>query len=88
MIAAPESFMDEISRFKRPLIIYNIKWHLARFPKDLVRHWWDDHGGLPHATSQLAYGAYKAGRKPGPLFKGPPWKLQLRVIAGGASASA
>jgi len=88
MSAAPESFVDEIWRFKRPLIIYNIRWHLAHFPKDLIRHWWNEHKGLPYVTSQAAYRAYKAGRKPGPLFKGPPWKLRLRVINGGASASA
>jgi hypothetical protein len=81
--AVPESFVDEIWRFKRPLIIYNMRWHLARFPRDLIDHWWNECGGLPWPTSNVAYRAWKAGERPGKLYRGALWKPALRVIEGG-----
>jgi hypothetical protein len=54
-------------------------------PADLVRFWWDHERCLPWPTSQLAFEAYKAGKKPGHLYKGPPWKAKFAVIDGGKS---
>ena len=83
MMAMPETFTEELARFRRGLLRYNIKWHLMTFPKDLVRQWYCVDGALPWPTSGLAYRDWKTGRKCSRLFKGPTHFPQLHVIEGG-----
>jgi hypothetical protein len=40
MTAAPKTFFEELQQLKRRMKIYNLRWHLARFPKDLLAHSW------------------------------------------------
>jgi hypothetical protein len=88
MSIAPETFHDELRRFRRSLAIYNMRHHLAHYPRDLVRHWWRVERGLPTPSSGIAYHAWKTGLRPGHLYQGPPhWPPQLRVIEGGALLS-
>jgi hypothetical protein len=82
---APQTFNDELNCLHRAMKIYNIRYHLAIFPKDLVRSWWNQAGDMPEPTSGLAYLAYKAGLAPRRrLCKGRHWR-QLRIIEGGRS---
>ena len=86
--AAPRTFSDELHRLFCAMKIYNMRYHLAIFPKDLVRSWWKE-GDLPAPTSQLAYLAYKAGFEPRRrLYRGPPHKPQLKIIDGGKATIA
>jgi hypothetical protein len=79
----PQTFRDELLRLQRTMKIYNTRYHLAIFPKDLVRSWWDHAGDMPEPTSGLAYLAYKAGVAPRRrLCKGRQWR-QFRIINGG-----
>jgi hypothetical protein len=82
----PMTFRDELLRTKHSMIRYNMRHHLSRYPKDLVRFWWSDEGDLPWPTSWLAYESYTRGEKPGPLYKGPPHRPKLKVIEGGKAA--
>jgi hypothetical protein len=85
--AGPSCFVEaldfEYLRIRNEMMRYNFRYHLAKYPTDLVRFWWDHERCLPWATSQLAFEAYKAGRKPGHLYKGPPHFPKLRIIDGG-----
>ena len=85
----PSCFLEmldiEYERIRRRMKIYILRWHLARYPVDLLRVWWRKERGMPHATRQRAFESYKAGKKPGPLYKGPSHWPKLRVIAGGHS---
>jgi hypothetical protein len=82
----PETFHGELRRFACRLRRYNMRWHLAIFPRDLVRTWWKVDRCMPWPTSNAAYWDYKAGRLPRRrLFKGPSHFPQLRLIEGGAS---
>jgi hypothetical protein len=81
----PDTFYGELRRFERRLQRYNLRWHLATFPRDLVRAWWKSGRRMPWPTSNAAYEAFKAGRPPSRcLFSGPSHFPQLRVIDGGA----
>jgi hypothetical protein len=85
MSAAPETFYDDLLEAKRRMKVYNLRWTLARYPVDLVRHWWRVDGDLPYATSRHAYAAFKRGEKPGSLYRGAPHWPKLRVMRGGRS---
>lgn len=63
-VTEPQTFHDELARVARGMKIYNMRYHLSMFPRELVRSWWDRHGDLPEPTSMLAYLAYKAGMAP------------------------
>ena len=79
----PQTFNDELNCLHRGMQIYNFRYHLAIFPKDLVRSWWDKHGDLPGPTSKPAYLAYTAGLPPRRrLCKGRHWP-QFRIVEGG-----
>jgi hypothetical protein len=78
----PETFLDELYRVRNRLHRYNLRFHLARFPKDLLAQWWRKDGMLPRATSRVAYQNYKAGAAPGKLYRGPLARPQLRIIDG------
>jgi hypothetical protein len=78
-----EALDEEYQRARRKMMRYNFRYHLSKYPKDLLRFWWDHDRCLPWVTSQFAFEAYKSGTKPGPLYKGPPHKTQLKVIDGG-----
>ena len=75
----------EYARIRNRMMRYRFRYHLSKYPADLVRFWWRKEGCLPWSTSQLAFEAYKAGAKPGPLSKEPSHWPKLRVIAGGNS---
>jgi hypothetical protein len=85
----PSSFVQmlewEYDRIRDKLMTYIFRYHLSKYPKDLLRFWWTHEGCMPWATCQLAFEAYRAGKKPGPLYKGPPHRPQLKVIEGGRS---
>ena len=85
--AEPSCFLEaldlEYTRTRNRLMIYMLRYHLARYPVDLLRYWFRREGGMPNPTMQRAFESYRAGEKPGPLYKGPPWKPQLRIIEGG-----
>jgi hypothetical protein len=87
--SGPSCFLEvldiEYERIRRRLKIYILRWHLARYPVDLLPVWWRKERGMPHATSQRAFESYKNGEKPGALYKGPPDRPKLRVIEGGNS---
>jgi hypothetical protein len=78
-----EALEQEYLRIRNKMKTYIIRYHLSKYPKDLLRFWWTNEGGMPWPTSQLAFKAYKAGKKPGHLFKGPPQRPKLKVIEGG-----
>jgi hypothetical protein len=82
-----ELLEQEYLRARNRMMIYILRYHLSRYPKDLLRSWWRDEGCMPWPTSQLAFAAYKAGMKPGRLYRGAPHRPQLRLIRGGQSAS-
>jgi hypothetical protein len=83
----PSSFVEaldeEYRRLRNKMMTYIFRYHLSKYPTDLVHFWWTKEGGMPWPTSQLAFKAYKAGKKPGQLFKGPPQRPKLKVIEGG-----
>jgi hypothetical protein len=66
------------------MMIYMLRWHLARYPVDLLRYWFRREGGMPAPTRQSAFRSYAAGEQPGRLFRGPLHFPKLRVIDGGA----
>jgi hypothetical protein len=70
-------------RSRNKHMTYLFRYHLSRYPKDLLREWWDRDRCLPWVTSKLAFQAYKAGEKPGHLYKGPPHRPKLKVVEGG-----
>jgi hypothetical protein len=76
---------EEYLRIRNKMMRYNFRYHLSKYPADLVRLWWDHERCLLWPTSQLAFEAYKSGKKPGHLYKGPPWKAKFAVIDGGKS---
>jgi hypothetical protein len=78
----PTCFIEELHRYRDVLKRYNLRYHLARYPKDVLAMWWRKDGCLPFVTSQFAFESYKAGKPPGRLYRGAPWKTQLRVIDG------
>jgi hypothetical protein len=80
-----ELFEQEYRRIRNGMMAYIFRYHLARYPKDLLRDWWRKEGCMPWATSQLAFEAYKAGMKSGRLYRGAPHRPQLKVIEGGRS---
>jgi hypothetical protein len=80
---APQTFRDELLRLHRAMKIYNIRYHLAIFPKDLVRSWWNQAGDMPGPTSGLAYLAYKAGLAPRRRLCKGRHRPQFRIINGG-----
>ncbi|MGY8660952.1 hypothetical protein Q3C01_01120 [Bradyrhizobium sp. UFLA05-109] len=80
-----KTFHDEIRRYRRSLARWNLRYHLSKYPRDLLRYWIDEEGALPVGTCSTAFRAWQAGVKPGRLYKGPPWRPQLRVVAGGKS---
>ncbi len=73
---APETFAAELKRITRPITrsmkIFNMRYHLSRYPRDLVAFWWRIEGDLPYLTSRIAFEAFKRGEKPRTLHKGPP----------------
>lgn len=81
--AGPQSFRDELDALFRVMKIYNLRHHLAMFPRDLVREWFDEGGDMRQPTSRLVYIAWKRGVAPRRrLYKGPPHRPQLKVISG------
>jgi hypothetical protein len=77
-----------LDRLMRAMKVYNMRDHLARYPKDLLRLWWDEEGDLPRVTSSRAYQRYANGEPPRrKLYKEPcegyGFKPKLRVIEGG-----
>ena len=83
----PHTFLEELYRYRDVLHRYNFRYHLARYPKDLVAYWWRKENILPQPSSKLALKSFKAGEPAGRLYRGPLWKPQLRVIQGGAGKS-
>jgi hypothetical protein len=85
--AGPQSFRDDLDARFRAMKIYNLRNHLAIFPRDLVREWWDEGGDMPEPTSRLAYIAWKRDVAPrrrlhkGPLYRSH--KPRLKIIDGG-----
>jgi hypothetical protein len=83
----PSCFLEALDlewwRIRDRMKRFLLRWHLSKYPKDLLRSWWDRDRCMPWSTSQLAFKAYSAGEKPGPLFKGPPHWPKLKLIAGG-----
>ena len=86
----PSSFLEaldsEYMRTRNRMKIYILRWHLSRYPVDLLRVWWRKEGSMPWPTMQRAFELYRAGEKPGPLFKGPSHFPKLKVIDGGRSS--
>jgi hypothetical protein len=87
MIAEPLTFHDELRRYERALMTYCYRHYLATYPKDLLRWHLRTNGAIPSLVASCAFDAWKVGKKPGPLYKGPPHFPQLRVIDGGRSES-
>ena len=83
-----EALGQEYLRIRNRMMRYLFRYHLSKYPADLIRYWWTREGCLPWLTSQPAFKAYQRGEKPGPLYKGPPWWPQLKVIQGGLGPSA
>jgi hypothetical protein len=85
----PKSLLEALDfeslKTRNRMMTYIQRYHLARYPVDLLRYWWRREGGMPHPSRQLAFRAYKAGEKPRPLYKGPPHWPKLKVIEGGVS---
>lgn len=83
----PSSFVEALDlecwRIRDRMRRFLLRYHLSKYPKDLLRLWWDRDRCMPWPTSQLAFKAYKAGEKSGYLYKGPPHRAQLKVINGG-----
>ena len=79
----PATFLDELYRYRDVLKRYNLRYHLARYPKDLLAIWWRKEGCLPHPTSKIAFESFRRGEKPGRLYQGPPHRTQLKLIEGG-----
>jgi hypothetical protein len=83
----PTSFLEALDfeslKIRNRMKTYILRYHLARYPVDLLRFWWRREGGMPNPTRQLAFNAYKGGVKPGPLYKGPPHWPKLKMIEGG-----
>jgi hypothetical protein len=82
----PSCFVEALNlewwRIRNKMMRFLFRYHLSKYPKDLLRLWWDRDRCMPWSTSQLAFEAYKAGKPPGKLYRGPPWKTQLRLIQG------
>jgi hypothetical protein len=78
-----EALDQEWHRIRNRMMRYLFRDILSKYPVDLVRVWWTREGCMPWPMSQLAFERYKAGHKPGPLYKGPPHRPQLKVIEGG-----
>ena len=81
-----EALHEEWLRIRNKMMRYLFRYHLSRYPKDLLHFWWTHEGCLPWPTSQLAFECYRRGEKPGPLYKGPPHRPKLKVIEGGKTA--
>jgi hypothetical protein len=83
----PSCFLEaldlEYARIRNRMKIYILRWHLARYPVDLLRVWWRKEGGMPHPTRLRAFDSYKVGEKPGTLYKGPSHRPKLRLMEGG-----
>jgi hypothetical protein len=71
--AEPSCFLEALGlewwRIRDRMKRFLLRYYLSKYPKDLLRSWWDRDRCMPWPTSQLAFKAYKAGEKPGPLFK-------------------
>jgi hypothetical protein len=83
----PSSFVEALDeehrRIRNKMMRYNFRYHLSKYPADLVRFWWDHERCLPWPTSKLAFESYKAGKKPGHLYRGPRHRPKLKLIEGG-----
>ena len=83
----PSCFLEaldlEYVRTRNRMMIYILRYCLARYPVDLLQYWWRKTGGVPDSIRYLAFQAYKAGAKPGRLYRGPSHWPRLRVIEGG-----
>jgi hypothetical protein len=81
---------DEYRRARNKHMRFLFRYHLSKYPVDLVQFWWRQERVLPWPTSQLAFEAYKAGIKAGDfrLYKGPRWKPQLTLMDGGKAGRA
>jgi hypothetical protein len=88
--AGPSCFHEvlehEYRRIRNKHMRYIFRYLLSKYPKDLLSSWWKNDGCMPWAATQLAFNAYRAGKKPGQLYKGPPHWPKLKVIEGGRSA--
>jgi hypothetical protein len=82
----PRSFAEALDwewhRVRDKMMTYLFRYHVSKYPNDLVRYWWMHEGCMPWPTSKLAFEAYKADVKPGPLYKEPRWKPKFTVIEG------
>ena len=74
-------------RIRNRMMRFLFRYHLSKYPKDLLRLWWTRDRCMPWPTSQLAFEAYKAGKKPEHLYKGPPHRPQLKAIEGGKNSA-
>ncbi|KJC59899.1 hypothetical protein UP10_14480 [Bradyrhizobium sp. LTSPM299] len=83
-----ELLKEEYRRLRNKHMRYIFRYLLSKYPKDLLRSWWRVDGCMPWAATQFAFRAYQRGAKPSDfsLYKGPPHKTQLKVIAGGKAA--
>ena len=85
----PSNFLEaldiEYVRVRNRMMVYMLRWHLARYPVDLLRFWFRKEGGMPNPTRQRAFESYRAGEKPGRLYKGPSHWPKLKIIDGGRS---
>ena len=79
-----ESFRGELVAQGRAMKRWCIRWHLNRYPVELLRHWMDsDRSMLGWPTADAAYADWRAGLPaPRRLFKSKPPRPQLRVVGG------
>jgi hypothetical protein len=82
--SGPSCFVEELDlewrRIRNRMMRYLFRYHLSKYPKDLLREWWKRDRCLPWVTSKLAFEAYKAGKKPGHLYKGQPHRPKLKLL--------
>jgi hypothetical protein len=89
----PISFATQLDwewrRIRNKHMRFLFRYHLSKYPIDLVQFWWRKERAMPWSTSQLAFGAYKAGAKAGDfrLYKGPSHFPKLTLVDGGKARS-
>jgi hypothetical protein len=78
---------SEYRRIRNKHMRFLFRYHLSKYPIDLVQFWWRKEGAMPWVTSLSAFKVFKAGAKAADfrLYKGPSHFPKFALVDGGKS---